>query len=363
MKNTKNKISVGIIGIGGFGLFTIQNIKNTKNLDLSAISSRDAQKCEKLKSDYQIRKSYTNYEDLLKDKEIDSVIISTPPYLHYEMTKAALINNKNVLVEKPAMLRVDEFDEILALSKEKNLLVALDYIQRFNPVYDILRNIIEKKVFGQMTQFTFTNLASDSGLPSDHWFWKKELSGGIFIEHGVHFFDIYESLLGRPKILFANTYSRKNGIEDRVNCILEYPDQIKGTFFHSFDKPSVLESTFSTIVFDNAILKINGWIADSIDCSAVIEQSQLQEVEKTGLEIKKTKSLNYSKGKGYEFKNPIYGEFIFKNKKNKSETYREHQIQLLEDFAGSILNHGKCRTELSTTKGSLLTAIECAGKR
>jgi predicted dehydrogenase len=64
---------------------------------------------------------------------------------------------------------------------------------------------------------TFENYASDEGLGPDHWFWDRTKSGGIFIEHGVHFFDMFAGWLGVGTVESAGRVRRpESGIEEQV---------------------------------------------------------------------------------------------------------------------------------------------------
>ena len=69
-------------------------------------------------------------------------------------------------------------------------------MQRYNPLYDVIAALIQTKCFGELLHGHFENDASDENLPPEHWFWDRSKSGGIFIEHGVHFFDTFAGWLG-----------------------------------------------------------------------------------------------------------------------------------------------------------------------
>ena len=80
------------------------------------------------------------------------------------------------------------------------------------------------------------NYASDEKLVPEHWFWNPAQSGGIFIEHGVHFFDMFEGWLGIGRLVNAFDIQRP-GVEgtiiDRVQATVMYP-QGPVNFYHGF---------------------------------------------------------------------------------------------------------------------------------
>src|SRR4029079_9122373 len=79
------------------------------------------------------------------------------------------------------------------------LLVA-NLMQRYNPLFDAVRRLVETKVLGDVLHGGFENYASDEHLPAGYWCWDRAKSGGIFVEHGVHFFDLFAGWLGDGRL-------------------------------------------------------------------------------------------------------------------------------------------------------------------
>src|SRR5258708_34641775 len=133
---------------------------------------------------------------LLARPEVDLIYIATPPFLHYPQARAALLAGKHVICEKPLALTVAQADELLTLAKARDLLCIANLMQRYNPLYDAARTLVESRALGECLHGWFENYASDEGLGAEHWFWDREKSGGIFSEHGGHCFDLFGGLLG-----------------------------------------------------------------------------------------------------------------------------------------------------------------------
>jgi predicted dehydrogenase len=92
-------------------------------------------------------------------------------------------------------------------------------MQRYNPLFSIVGDIVKEKLLGEFLHGFFENYASDENLGPDHWFWDEEKSGGIFIEHAVHFFDLFSGWLGKGEIIHSGQWQRsgtKRQIIDRV---------------------------------------------------------------------------------------------------------------------------------------------------
>ena len=110
---------------------------------------------------------------------------------------AALEAGKHVICEKPLALTVAQADEMIAAARRNGRLLIANLMQRYNPLFDAVRKLIRSGVLGDFLHGTFENYASDENLPADHWFWDRSKSGGIFVEHGVHFFDLFDGWLRR----------------------------------------------------------------------------------------------------------------------------------------------------------------------
>ena len=164
---------------------------------------------------------------LFRSNNVSLVYIATPPFLHFQISKAALDSGKHVICEKPAALKTSEAEELRTLAKEHKLLYVVNLMQRYNPLYTAVRKIIDKKILGNFLHGFFENYASDENLNEQHWFWNRGKSGGIFIEHGVHFFDMFAGWLGKGKIINAVEIKRKNVatiMYDRVQATVLYDD-------------------------------------------------------------------------------------------------------------------------------------------
>ena len=109
------KIKLGIIGYGGMGKWHAENAPRA-GVEIAAVCDIDEVK-QKEAVDAGF-KMYQTAEELLKDPEVNTVILTVPNYLHKEMCVKAAKAGKNVITEKPAALNVQELDEMEAACKE-----------------------------------------------------------------------------------------------------------------------------------------------------------------------------------------------------------------------------------------------------
>jgi len=210
-----------------------------------------------------------NPEEMVKRDEIEVVYIATPPFLHHSQAMLALNAGKHVIVEKPFALTLAQADEMIAAARERNLLVVSNLMQRYNPMYDKVRELINCKALGELLHCYFENYASDEYLPPEHWFWDKEKSGGIFIEHGVHFFDMFEGWLGKGKVLSAAKSVRRNSLlEDQVTCTIDY-NGILVNYYHGFTQPARMDRQEMNFTFERGELTLNEWMPSRMRLFAI----------------------------------------------------------------------------------------------
>ena len=118
------EIRLGTIGSGAIVRSILDNVKLTEGIRLEAVYSRTEEKGLNLASDYGVDKVYTSLEDLFADEAVNFIYVASPNNLHYPHTKAALLAGKNVICEKPFASTKEKAEEVVALAKEKKLLLV-----------------------------------------------------------------------------------------------------------------------------------------------------------------------------------------------------------------------------------------------
>jgi predicted dehydrogenase len=104
------------------------------------------------------------------------------------------------------------------------------------------------------------NHAAGLNLPASHWFWDKSHSGGIWIEHGVHFFDAFAWVAGHSgEIASARHFTRADGVVDRVEALATYGSSA-AHFYHGFTHGGATEQTIVTLAFERAHLTLREWV-------------------------------------------------------------------------------------------------------
>lgn len=133
---------------------------------------------------------------------VDAVVIGAPPKDHYALVKAALVNDKHVLVEKPMMMDEAECDELIKLAKKKKKTFYVMHNFQYAAKMKKINEIIDSKRYGEVESITETQFTNhDRRLPE----WYNDLPFGLFYDEAAHFLYLLERHGG--KVTIDNSYA------------------------------------------------------------------------------------------------------------------------------------------------------------
>lgn len=202
-------VGFGIIGLGRQGLRLSEHIgKDIKFGKLIAVCRRSEAGNDYAK-EHGVR-YYSDYHELLKNKDIDVVIITTPSNLHGIQSLDALKSKKHVLIDKPIASTLKEGRKILSLAEKNNLMVAMNFPLRVNTVTRTLKRNLKK--IGRLKQI---QIFVSHGPVRNKWQLDMKFSnGGVILDLGSHYFDLISFLTGcRPEIIIS-AFSEKTENEN-----------------------------------------------------------------------------------------------------------------------------------------------------
>jgi predicted dehydrogenase len=226
------KIGLGIIGLGFIGKVHLRNSMKLANVHLVAVSdvSRRALKEAKTAG---VKKTFTNYKDLLKDSEISAVIIALPTHLHALCARDAAEANKHVFLEKPIARNVAEAKEIISAAQRNSVKLMIGYPLRFNRAYINLREQIKSGSLGdvEVAYATFVDSGPFKHRTQDYapspvpaWWFKKELTGGgVLVDLGSHMINLLRWYFGEVTNIRSILGHRFNmDFEDNATCLTRF---------------------------------------------------------------------------------------------------------------------------------------------
>src|SRR3989338_3651131 len=154
-------INIGIIGIGRFGTNYFKTFNKLNDAEVSWICSRSSSTLDRAKNELDLSVKVTaDYRDILIDKDIDAVAITTPATTHYKIAKEALLAGKHVIVEKPVTTSSKECEDLISISKGKNKVFMAAHIHRYNQGIQKLKEDIDSGKFGKINFIHYTHLGN-----------------------------------------------------------------------------------------------------------------------------------------------------------------------------------------------------------
>jgi len=139
-----NKLPVGVIGVGHLGKIHASLYRDINSVEFVGVYDSDLEKAKKVADELNIT-SYQNIDELLDKAE--AVNIVTPTSSHYDIAKRALDHNCHLFIEKPIMGSEHEAEEIIRNAREREKLIQVGHIERFNPAVLALSDVSLKPIF------------------------------------------------------------------------------------------------------------------------------------------------------------------------------------------------------------------------
>lgn len=268
---TRSQLGLGLVGCGRFGQFCLTAFATIPNLTLIGVADRDQGRAEATAAAFGVT-AYSDYAALLADPGVEVVAINTPPVLHAPMTLAAAGAGKHIFCEKPLATTIEDATSVLRAVRDARVRLAVDYVMRWNPLYGLLDHLASLPagngpLLGRLRRFGLENHAADEDLSLDHWFWNDAISGGIFVEHGVHFFDVCDWLMGSHPLAVQALQVRRPGVGpiDTVAATCTHEGGVTASFLHAFTHPNLAQYQGVTLDWGFAHGQLTGWIPVGLD--------------------------------------------------------------------------------------------------
>jgi predicted dehydrogenase/threonine dehydrogenase-like Zn-dependent dehydrogenase len=204
--NKTGKIRVALAGASSFaqGMHLPNMVKLEDQFTLRSVMSRTGANARAVATQYGAAYCTSDYEEILKDDEVDLVMVTTRHDLHGSMVLQALRAGKHVFVEKPLALREEELAEIEHFYAEHSQgpLLMVGFNRRFSPAAQTVRSILKTR-----TTPIIANYRMNAGyIPLEHWVHSPE-GGGRNIGEACHIYDLFNFLTGTSKLDAINAYS------------------------------------------------------------------------------------------------------------------------------------------------------------
>ncbi|MDJ0737585.1 MAG: Gfo/Idh/MocA family oxidoreductase [Nostocaceae cyanobacterium] len=202
----KSVIGVAVVGTGFGKKVHIPGFQAHPETEVVAVYNPNLNKAKEIAEANNIPHACDTIADIVNLPEVEAVSISTPPFLHYEMAKAALEAGKHLLLEKPVTLNVEEAKELYYLAREKGVIATVDFEFRFVPGWQLFSELLAEGYVGNKRLIRIDWLGSSRGDANRPWNWysRQDKGGGALGSLGSHAFDYIHWLFGPVRSLNAH---------------------------------------------------------------------------------------------------------------------------------------------------------------
>lgn len=231
-------LKVALVGVGGISGAHIPAWEERRDAELVALCDIRAEQMEKYKNKH----CYTDFDEMLKNEEIDILDICLPTYLHAEFAIKAMNMGINVICEKPVSLNAADVARVYSTAKSNNVNFMVAQVLRFWPEYSIIKEIYDTGKYGRLLSGHMGRLGVRPKWSWDGWMMDENRSGLVPFDLHIHDLDFIVYAFGKPKEF--KDYRARSENQDYINSIYEYDGFFITTEAAWYDAPYPFAANF-----------------------------------------------------------------------------------------------------------------------
>ena len=234
-------LNFGVIGVGVIGRTHLQALMAQKNARAIALADINEDALKFAAEKFNIEKCFRDYHDLLELKDLDAVIVATPPFNHAEIACDAAAAGKHVLCEKPMAMNSREAAKMVEACKRAGVKLGICSARsRLSPQAEMAKQYIDGGKLGKIYYARFTTIRRRGRpgidiLKESKWFLdSSKAGGGALIDIGCYDIDLALYLLGdlKPVSVSATTF---RGVGGRLRLETRYDVEEHSSAFVRFE--------------------------------------------------------------------------------------------------------------------------------
>ena len=229
----------GIIGAGRISEKFIKACNVLKDdCIVTAVAANDNKRAKDFASRFNIENYYGSYEDMLKSADIDAVYIGNIHPMHYGSCMLAMKYNKHILCEKPFSMNAKDSAEVFELAKIKNLFCMEALWTRFNPIYKMVFEWIDKGYIGKVKSI-YADYSSDFAYNEDSRLFNKKSGGGALLDIGIYPLNFAAMFLKSEIVSIKSQVELlPSKVDDTTEILIKYSDGTSAVISCSFSRLS-----------------------------------------------------------------------------------------------------------------------------
>jgi scyllo-inositol 2-dehydrogenase (NADP+) len=221
-------VSVGLIGYGMAGrVFHAPVIASIPGLRLKKVVERHAEESGKRYPSVEVVREVSA---LLKDEEIELVVVSTPNSTHFDLATQALLAGKHVVVEKPFTTTSDEARQLIELAGRQQRLISAHHNRRWDGDFQTVKMVLESHLLGRLVEYESHYDRYRNQPRPNAWREDEGAGSGVLYDLGSHLIDQAQVLFGLPRTVRGDIRIQREfaRVADNFELVLDY-DNLKVT--------------------------------------------------------------------------------------------------------------------------------------
>jgi inositol 2-dehydrogenase len=215
------RLNVGLIGLGRLGRVYARDLgSRIAETRLVAVADTNGSLAKETAALFDVSKAFDDPSRLIADPAVDAVVIVSPTHTHRDLVNESLARKKPTFCEKPPAISLDHASEMAAAAEQSGTFLQMGFMRRFDPGYAAARRAIEEGRIGRPVVFKAT---SRDPFPPSVEYANPKSSGGIFVDMGIHDFDLARWFMGEVESVHAVgaalVYPELGAVGDRDNVI------------------------------------------------------------------------------------------------------------------------------------------------
>ena len=211
----------GILGCGKIAAKFASDLKWVADAELTAIASKNVEKCAALSREYRPVHAFNSYEALAACADVDVIYVATPHGMHYENVMLCLLNGKAVLCEKAFALNLPHAREMVELARKQKVFLMEAFWTKFLPQYENVMEIIRSGRIGEV-KFIQSDFGFKAPEPRAQRLYDPVLGGGSLLDIGIYPVFLAQSILGKPTQVHAFITPYESGVDEQCAMTMKF---------------------------------------------------------------------------------------------------------------------------------------------
>jgi len=245
VKAANDTVQYGIIGVGSRGWYHTKHLKNIDTGRCTALCDVDQSHLDRAAETIGTNPAkFKDYRELLDRKDVDAVLIATPLFLHFPITRDSLMAGKHTFCEKSMVFKPEEVHALRALAKEHpKQILQVGLQRRYSRFYQAVKDMVDKGILGEVTHmqaqwhrnpgWKLTPYKDPAEQKLKNWRLYKDYSAGMAGELASHLLDVADWMFGSApeSVIGVGDHSfifDGRDIMDNIQMIYKYPARADG---------------------------------------------------------------------------------------------------------------------------------------